>query len=128
MKDVSDFLEANMAANMALYCRLDIGIHYDGWTLSDTANYLRDYGIEDDATVKLLYNTMIEEPALYPQYGIGYLEFIELRDTAKEELGEDFVLKDFHEFVLNIGPAPFSIIEDRLDGWMDGYSDLADKK
>jgi uncharacterized protein (DUF885 family) len=127
-KNVSDFLEANMAANMALYCRLDIGIHYDGWTLSDTANYLRDYGIEDDATVKLLYNTMIEEPALYPQYGIGYLEFIELRDTAKEELGEDFVLKDFHEFVLNIGPAPFSIIEDRLDGWMDGYSDLADKK
>lgn len=127
-KNVSDFLDANMAANMALYCRLDIGIHYDGWTLSDTSNYLRDYGIEDDATVKLLYNTMIEEPALYPQYGIGYLEFIELRDTAKEELGEDFVLKDFHEFVLNIGPAPFSIIEDRLDGWMDGYSDLADKK
>jgi uncharacterized protein (DUF885 family) len=127
-KNVSDFLEANMAANMALYCRLDIGIHYDGWTLSDTSNYLRDYGIEDDATVKLLYNTMIEEPALYPQYGIGYLEFIELRDAAKEELGEDFVLKDFHEFVLNIGPAPFSIIEDRLDGWMDGYSDLADKK
>ncbi|MDF2474253.1 MAG: hypothetical protein K0R21_2035 [Anaerocolumna sp.] len=127
-KNVADFLEANMAANMALYCRLDIGIHYDGWTLSDTANYLSEFGIEDKGTIKLLYNTMIEEPALYPQYGIGYLEILELRDTAKEELGEDFKLKDFHEFILNIGPAPFSVIADRLDNWMEGYSDLANKE
>ena len=117
-KNVAEFLEASMAANMALYCRLDMSIHYDGWSLADTANYLKSFGIKDNATVQLLYETMIEEPALYPQYGIGYLEFMELKETAEKTLGDKFVLKDFHEFLLNLGPAQFDIIGDRLAVWM----------
>lgn len=117
-KNVADFLEANMAANMALYCRLDIGIHYDGWTLSDTASYLKGFGITDSTTVKLLYTTMIQEPALYPQYGVGYLEIMDLKKTAEDELGDKFVLKEFHKFLLDIGPAQFSVIGDRLKDWI----------
>lgn len=112
--DLAQFLEANMAANMALYCRLDIGIHYDNWTLSDTSDYLKKFGITDPATVQLLYTTMIEEPALYPQYGIGYLEIMELKQTAQDALGKDFNLKEFHTFLLDIGPAQFPVIEKRL--------------
>lgn len=117
-KNVADFMEASMAANMALYCRLDIGINYDGWTLSDTANYLKGFQIKDESTIKVLYTTMIEEPALYPQYGIGYLEIMNLKNTAQEELGDDFVIKDFHQFLLDIGPAQFDIIAKRLDKWI----------
>ncbi|MGB8451143.1 MAG: DUF885 domain-containing protein [Anaerocolumna sp.] len=116
-EDVADFLEANMAANMALYCRIDMGIHYDGWSLADTAAYLKSY-ITDSTTVKLLYNTMIEEPALYPQYGVGYLEFMDLKATAEKALGDKFVLKDFHKFILDIGPAQFDIIADRMGYWI----------
>lgn len=116
-EDVADFLEANMAANMALYCRIDMGIHYDGWSLADTAAYLKNY-ITDSATVKLLYNTMIEEPALYPQYGVGYLEFMDLKSKAQKALGDKFVLKDFHKFLLDIGPAQFDIIAGRMDTWI----------
>lgn len=117
-ENVADFLEANMIANMALYCRLDIGINYDGWTQSETSTYLNDYGITDATTIGLLYTTMIEEPALYPQYGIGYLEIMELKNTAENALGNNFILKDFHEFFLDIGPAPFSIIKDQLEEWI----------
>jgi len=116
-ENLATFLEANMAANMALYCRIDMGIHYDGWSLADTANYLKSY-ITDPDTIKLLYNTMIEEPALYPQYGIGYLEFLNLRDKAEKTLGKNFVLKDFHKFLLDTGPAQFDIIADRMDNWI----------
>jgi uncharacterized protein (DUF885 family) len=114
-ENVADFLEANMAANMALYCRLDMGVHYDGWSQSDTANYLKGYGITDKDTVQLLYKTMLEEPGLYPEYGIGYLEFMDLKNTAEKALGDKFVLKDFHQFLLDIGPAQFDVIADRLD-------------
>ena len=117
-ENVANFLEANMVANMALYCRLDIGIHYDGWSLSDTATYLKGFGITDEKTVRLLYTTMLEEPALYPQYGIGYLEIMELKETAQSTLGDRFVLKDFNTFLLDIGPAQFDIIADRLDTWI----------
>lgn len=116
-KNIAEFLEASMAANMALYCRLDMGIHYEGWSLADTAKYLKSFGIEDKVTVRLLYQTMIEEPALYPQYGIGYLEFMELRETAEKTLGDKFTLKEFHEFLLDLGPAQFDIISHHLDKW-----------
>lgn len=116
--NLAAFMEANMAANMALYCRLDIGINYEGWTISDTAEYLKDFGLTKSATVDLLYTTMIEEPALYPQYGIGYLEFMDLKKTAKEALMDNFNLKDFHKFLLDIGPAQFDIIADRMELWI----------
>lgn len=116
--NLAGFLEANMAANMALYCRLDMGIHYDGWSLQETADYLKKFGLTDEYTIKLLYTTMIEEPGLYPQYGIGYLEIMELKNTAMNELGTSFNIKDFHTFILDIGPAPFDIINNRLNYWI----------
>lgn len=115
--DVASFLDASMAANMALYCRLDIGIHYDGWSLAETTDYLKQFGLTDDKTIQTLYTTMLDEPALYPQYGVGYLEFINLKNIAKKELGNKFNLKEFHTFLLDIGPSQFDVIESRLHTW-----------
>ena len=53
------------------------------------------------------------------EYTLGYLEIEELLEKSKKELGDKFVLKDFHEFFLSIGPAPFAVIQDRLDGWIE---------
>ncbi len=114
----ASFLDHSMAANMALYCRLDLGINYEGWTVAQTASYLQHFGITDKSTAKVLFSTMVEEPALYPEYGIGYLEFMAMRNKAENALGDDFNLKDFHKFVLDIGPAQFDIINNRMDGWL----------
>ena len=42
-----------------------------------------------------------------------------LREQAEAALGEDFVLKDFHKFLLDIEPAPFYIIEQSMADWME---------
>lgn len=114
-ENVSDFIIANMVTNMGIYCRLDMGIHYEGWDLNKVHKYLENLGIKDKNLSSVLFETIIEEPGLYPQYGIGYLEIIDLKNKAKNISADQFVLKDFHEFILEIGPAPFPIIEDRLD-------------
>jgi uncharacterized protein (DUF885 family) len=114
----SSFLDHSMAANMALYCRLDLGVNYEGWTVAQTASYLKQFGITDKSTAQVLFTTMVEEPALYPQYGVGYLEFMELRNLAEESLGNNFNIKDFHKFVLDIGPAQFKIINKYLNSWI----------
>lgn len=114
-KDVADFIVANMTTNMGIYCRLDFGIHYEGWTFSDSLDYLKSLEINDKELVTLLYETILEEPALYPQYGIGYLEIMELKKKAESKLSDRFSLKDFHTFMLDVGPAPFIVIEERLN-------------
>ena len=36
-------------------------------------------------------------------------------------LGDRFSPKAFHTFLLDVGPAQFEIIEDRLDAWLDAH-------
>lgn len=108
--------ELNKTYTLALYCLTDIGINYEGWTFEDTVEFL---GVDED-TCREIYEIMVEEPALYLAYYGGYLEFTKLREKAEETLGEKFNLKDFHTFLLDIGPAQFEIIEDRMDEWMNG--------
>ena len=107
--------ELNKSYSFALYCLADIGINYEGWTFEDTQDFL---GV-DEETCREVYEILVEEPALYLAYYGGYLEFVELREKAEETLGEQFDLKEFHTFLLDVGPAQFEIIEDRLDKWLD---------
>lgn len=107
--------ELNKSYTFALYCLADIGINYEGWTFEDTQSFL---GL-DEETCREVYEILVEEPALYLAYYGGYLEFVELREKAEDALGEQFDLKEFHTFLLDIGPAQFEIIENRLDAWLD---------
>lgn len=116
---VATLLEKNLAATLSMYARLDIGINYEGWTKEKTSTYLTEnIGISDEETISELFKSMIEEPTNYLKYSIGYLEFKELRDKAIDKLGSKFVLKDFHEFILSTGPAPFDVINKYLTVWM----------
>ncbi|HEX3076305.1 MAG TPA: DUF885 domain-containing protein, partial [Lachnospiraceae bacterium] len=116
---LATLLEKNMAVILIMYARADIGINYEGWTKDDTADYLAQMiGVTDDETINTFYNSMIEEPANYLQYTIGYLEFKELREKAEKELGDKFSAKSFHEFILKTGPAPFDVIDNYMDDWL----------
>ena len=111
-------LEWNEVATLGMYAYIDMKIHYDGWTREKVATYLADYGIYDEEVADEIFEVIVEEPANYLSYFIGYLEFMELRETAEKELGDAFVAKEFHQFLLETGPAPFYIIEDYMEEWM----------
>lgn len=117
-EDVADILAWENGVNLGISAYIDMGIHYDGWDLQDVKDFLADFGIEDGETSKEIYELIVEEPSYYLTYFIGYLELLELRDKAENKLKEDFTLKDFHKFIIEIGPAPFYIIEDRMDDWI----------
>ena len=64
---------------------------------------------------------MAAEPGMYLPYSVGCLEILALRDQAEEELGDSFRLLDFHTFLLNCGPAPFDLIEERMEQWLSEF-------
>ena len=63
----------------------------------------------------------INDPATYLQYYIGRLEIEELRDDAEDMLGDDFDIKEFHTFILTVGPTYYDIIRDRMNTWAAQY-------
>ena len=99
-------------------CLADIGINYEGWSRQDTIDFVSSLGY-DAAAGNTIYESLIEDPCSYLTYYVGYLEFMEMRETAGNELGSDFNIKDFHAFILDIGPAQFEIIRNRFEIWLD---------
>lgn len=116
-ENLADFLEINNIVILCMYARADIGIHYEGWTEKTVINYITSF-IGDQKIAARIYNTLLEEPAIYLPYAVGCLEIMELRDKAQSELGNQFSAKEFHTFLLDIGPAQFGIIENRLEDWV----------
>ena len=112
--DVASFLSHNQAATLSLYASSDIGLHYYGWTTEDMKEFWAGYGITDASVIKEITQLILSEPGNYLKYYVGYLEFLELKEYAKDLFGSDFSEKQFHQAVLDIGPAPFSILEKYL--------------
>lgn len=117
-ENLADFLEVNNAVILLMYARADIGIHYEGWTEKKAVAYINNF-IGDDITSKSIFHTLLEEPAVYLPYAVGYLEISELREKAEDALDDAFVAKDFHQFLLDIGPAQFSVIDNYMDEWLE---------
>lgn len=118
-KETAALLSANGAVSLGLHARADIGIHYEGWSLKDTEDFFAGYGIVNPDTVNTIYQAIIQDPGNYLKYYLGAAEIIKLREQAEDALSDNFVLKDFHEFILSMGPAPFPVIEAYMEQWME---------
>ena len=104
-------LQKNSSLILGLYALADIGIHYDGWDLMDTVAFYSNYGITDTETVREIYELIIGSPANYLKYYVGYVEFLELKKEWAGASDGSFSQKEFHQAVLDVGPAPFKIVE-----------------
>lgn len=110
--------EYNTSFGFALYCMVDIGVNYYGWDYEETAEFLSQYIGENEEAVSEIYYTMIDEPTVYLRYYVGYLEILSLREEAEEVLSSDFDIREFHRFLLEIGPCQYDVIEERMENWM----------
>ncbi len=117
--DLAKAFECNSSFSFALYCMVDIGVNYYGWDYDDTKDFLSLYVGNDEDVISEIYYTMVDDPAIYLRYYVGYLEIISLKEKASEALGSGFDTKEFHRFLLEIGPCQYDIIEDRMDDWID---------
>ena len=51
-------------------------------------------------------------------YKIGQLTILRLRDEAREELGDRFDIRAFHDEVLGAGALPMDVLEARMRSWV----------
>ncbi len=110
-------LQLNNAYNLLFNAYLDIAVNYKGMDFNSFQTMLQPMGIDEEMT-RAVYQSFVEDPGVYLPYAVGFLEFMELRDTAEETLGGAFVLKEFHETVLELGAVPFPLLEEHVDAWL----------
>ena len=57
-------------------------------------------------------------PGQATSYTLGQQTILELRETTKKELGNQFNIKDFHYALLSVGQAPFDYIKIHLENYV----------
>ena len=107
--------------DMFLSCRLvvDTGMNAFGWSRDSASAYMLARVIESPtqiASETLRYSTDLPGQAL--GYKIGVLEFLRLREKAKQELGTRFDMRAFHEVVLSSGSLPMTVLAWKVDQWI----------
>lgn len=107
----------NRNIQLCLYSLLDIAIHYEGATPAKVQAILQKLGITDQETISAIYTYIVEEPATYLKYYLGFMEFTILRDAARDLWGNAFTLQRFHRFILETGPSDFQGLQGRLTSW-----------
>lgn len=115
--EVQTLLYTNTLLTLAIYAKADLEVNYNGWSQKQLRNYLSDFGFSKTSS-QAIYDSVVAEPASYMSYTLGYLEIVSLRETAEQKLGENYTNQKFHEFFLQTGPAPFIVLQDRLEQWL----------
>ena len=101
----------NRSLNLCMMSLLDTVIHYNGWNQERCATFLSQLGITDNTIQKEIYQVIVEEPANYLKYYLGYLQFLDLQQEVRELAGDAFHLHSFHQKVLSAGPCQFPILK-----------------
>ena len=104
----------NRSVHLTLCSLLDLGIHSQGWLLSDASAFLAQFGITDASAAASLYQYILETPANYLKYCVGSLSFSQLLSEVQKQEGDSFSLIGFHEKLLRLGPLPFPLVEKYL--------------
>lgn len=111
-------LSANSMANLGIHAYLDISINYMGWDKAQVQEYLSRYYNDPAGVTDVMFETMVENPANYLSYFVGCMEFQNMRKTAEKQLGDAFNAKEFHRFLLDMGNAPFDVIQAYFTSWL----------
>ena len=118
-QDLARLLALNSSITLGLHAYIDIMVNDQGWDISQIHNFITSYYDDPDQEFSAaLYEAMVDNPSNYLEYYVGYLEFSDMREKAEEALGEAFDLVEFHRFLLDTGPAPFSVMRKGLERWI----------
>ncbi|MCD7982223.1 MAG: DUF885 domain-containing protein [Clostridiales bacterium] len=112
--ELAELLALEQSATLSLYATADLYIHSEGWTCADTLEFFAGYGFSDEEAIREIFELIAAEPAHYLKYYIGYIEFLDLKEYAKELYGKDYTDLAFHRAVLEMGSAPFDILTEYL--------------
>ena len=115
---VSDYGRLSSELFRAVRLVVDTGIHSKGWTREQVVDFMRRSGAVDEPTIQSETDRYIAWPAQALSYKLGQLEFRELRERARKELGAQFDIRRFHDEMLNGGVLPLDLLASRTESWI----------
>ena len=114
----SDF--GRLAMELWRACRLvvDTGLHQKRWSRETAIDYLSTNTPNPIGDVTKAIERYIVMPSQATAYKIGMLKILELRQQAKDQLGDKFSIREFHDVILKNGPVPLNILQQQVEKYI----------
>jgi uncharacterized protein (DUF885 family) len=97
---------------------IDTGVHEKRWSREQMVEYFHRYTAMDEPNVQSEVDRYIAWPGQALGYKLGQLKILELRQFAKEQLGDKFDIRAFHDEVLGDGALPLDVLDKRIRDWV----------
>jgi uncharacterized protein (DUF885 family) len=118
----SDFGRLAMELFRAARLVVDTGIHRKKWTREKALAYFNENTPNPEGDNKKEIERYIVWPSQATGYKIGMIKILELREKAKQTLGNNFDIREFHDVVLTFGPVPMNVLEEMVNTWVESKS------
>jgi uncharacterized protein (DUF885 family) len=97
---------------------VDTGLHSQGWSREQAIKYYVEALGDQDASA----TTEVERYCVWPgqacSYMLGKLDWLRLRQKAKDTLGDKFDIRTFHDAGLLSGAMPLAVLDRRIDAYI----------
>lgn len=110
MESLCKLYQGDTIISLAISSRIDLGVNYENWTLSDVKKFFEDNGF-NSYYANNLYTYVVESPANYLSYFIGCLEIQELKNEYQLMYKDTYSEKEFHKKLLETGPCDFDTLK-----------------
>jgi len=97
---------------------VDTGVHEKHWSRDQMVAYFHRYTAMDEPNVQSEVDRYIAWPGQALAYKLGQLEILKLREFAKEQLGNKFDIRAFHDEILGGGALPLDVLDKRVREWV----------
>ena len=98
---------------------VDTGMHAKGWSQEQAVEYFLENSAIPEGAVRSEVRRYLTLPGQATSYKIGMNKILELRAQAKEQLGDKFDIRGFHDTVLGAGALPLPMLEKRVSQWVE---------
>ena len=97
---------------------VDTGVHSKRWSRDQMLDFFRQHTAMDEQNIVTEVDRYIVWPGQALAYKLGQMKIIELRERARQRLGDRFDIRAFHDAVLAEGPLPLDVLEKHMDQWL----------
>ena len=118
-----DFGRLQLELHRAIRLVVDSGLHDKRWTRAQAIKYVEDNSADAPGGIVKAIERYIVYPGQATAYMVGRLKITELRERARQQLGERFDIKGFHDAILLQGAVPLDIMERNVDAWIASQRD-----
>ncbi|MCP4903252.1 MAG: DUF885 domain-containing protein [bacterium] len=98
---------------------VDTGLHYYRWSRQEAIDYFIDEVGRSPEGSRQQIDRYLYYSGQATAYKTGMIKILELREHAKDELGEHFDIKEFHRAVLLHNRVPLPLLERLIDDYIE---------